>query len=1037
MFLIKYRRMSSEIEGQLSLDLPVDTNQDSQKKFKISYTRDFLLSLNELDVCKKLPSGFDQSLLSEFEGVAQNLPDRPRVPGSLSLQSFRRSEYGSSPPTRGDSNNYSRAAHGRWDSRSRDSDSQSDRDSDTGKRYVSQSRRSWQNSEHDGLLGSGSSARPSGYAAGVSAPKFRANDPNQLNKTNEPYHPPRPYKAVPHSRRETNDLYNDETFGSADSTSEDRAEEERKRRASFELMRKEQHKAFEEKQNLKADKHKDDCVSQWLEDSMEEKNRLNRNKESDDSAIMPASHNDTGKPVLPSQTSAPRPLVPPGFATTILDRNSGTKSLISSHSVEVRIPEHEGLSCGQGKPLQEEKQVPRLMDLSEKQHETMSIPVPSINKIEKVVNPSSALGVSNKSIRMDNQLYKIPNVSEAREALPNDEIIKLASEKGTTQNTTTVSIQDHPTSILEKLFGSALAVNDGGSSSFTEHHDSKIEDTWSPSASQSSKFAHWFVEDEKKPVDDLSFNRPSDLLSLIVGGEKNGSQVSEGKATEQLSPKFSFQSSDFASGHMKDVVPSEQLYDGIKPEQVPSVLTCEDLEQSILSEIGESSSTLQPLVQGMGVVELKTDPPKANIDNRASQHLLSLLQKGTDLKDTTSSLNTASSEKVHGFEVPNIGGVALNTPGAANSEKVHDLGNKTLTLETLFGTSFMKELQSFEAPVSIQRGPAGSSISESHGSLVPDLDNELSPLKSSVLAPNHRQQTGLGKIEGNWLGFNDPQTELEQPNRGGFDGGVEIQLPEEDSLITVSDPPINFPTPMFMARDSNTPVGIAEKLAALNAGLKDERSLVRGQEVGPPFLRNSFDMIESEIPYHNRHAQPSSPPQFAPPHGRPLFHPLDTHPSQMKFPERIIHHHDHQFSSSMNRGPPFHHLNTGISGFDHPPSHHPMLQQMNMPGNFPPPHLLQGFPRGAPLPPHLNNHQAAGFEPDPMHGFPIGHRQPNFGGLGMPPFPGPDIGVGNRPDAIQRLIEMELRTNPKQIHPFTGHGQGMYGHELDMSFRYR
>jgi len=37
---------------------------------------------------------------------------------------------------------------------------------------------------------------------------------------------------APHSRRETNDSYNDETFGSLEYTSEDRAEEERKRRGN-------------------------------------------------------------------------------------------------------------------------------------------------------------------------------------------------------------------------------------------------------------------------------------------------------------------------------------------------------------------------------------------------------------------------------------------------------------------------------------------------------------------------------------------------------------------------------------------------------------------------------------------------------------------------------------------------------------------------------------------------------------------------------------------------------------------------------------
>lgn len=37
---------------------------------------------------------------------------------------------------------------------------------------------------------------------------------------------------APHSRRETNDSFNDETFGSLDCTSEDRVEEERKRRGN-------------------------------------------------------------------------------------------------------------------------------------------------------------------------------------------------------------------------------------------------------------------------------------------------------------------------------------------------------------------------------------------------------------------------------------------------------------------------------------------------------------------------------------------------------------------------------------------------------------------------------------------------------------------------------------------------------------------------------------------------------------------------------------------------------------------------------------
>lgn len=68
---------------------------------------------------------------SEFEDTSL---DRQRSTGGLSVNSFKRIEYGSSPPTRGDMNSFSRGVHGKWESRSsgrsdRDSDSQSEWDS--------------------------------------------------------------------------------------------------------------------------------------------------------------------------------------------------------------------------------------------------------------------------------------------------------------------------------------------------------------------------------------------------------------------------------------------------------------------------------------------------------------------------------------------------------------------------------------------------------------------------------------------------------------------------------------------------------------------------------------------------------------------------------------------------------------------------------------------------------------------------------------------------------------------------------------------
>lgn len=87
----------------------------------VSFVCILCLGLNVVWLC------FD----SEFEDASQ---DRQRNSSGLSLSSFRRSEYGSSPPTRGDVPSFSRGVHGRWESRSsgrsdRDSDSQSDWDS--------------------------------------------------------------------------------------------------------------------------------------------------------------------------------------------------------------------------------------------------------------------------------------------------------------------------------------------------------------------------------------------------------------------------------------------------------------------------------------------------------------------------------------------------------------------------------------------------------------------------------------------------------------------------------------------------------------------------------------------------------------------------------------------------------------------------------------------------------------------------------------------------------------------------------------------
>lgn len=537
---------------------------------------------------------------------------------------------------------------------------------------------------------------------------------------------------------------------------------------------------------------------------------------------------------------------------------------------------------------------------------------------------------------------------------------------------------------------------------------------------------------EKKQSNDHSSGRPNDLLSLIVGGEKGGPQV-PGSKNENSLPNLPFQNSEPANKVMTvnmkaaTVDTSEQLNKNNKAEAVSAVLTCEDLEQSILLEFNENGSTLQPPVQSW-IDPAGKEHQRPDVDDLASQHILSLLQKGTSLNDKESSSNLGSlAENQHPIEGLNIGTV-FQSSREANGENISDSA-KSLTLETLFGTAFMEELQSVGAPVSVQRGPVGSArgdISESHGLHFPVVDESGIPSTneigfnttvhgSNVLVPNRRKQTRSDKIDEQWLPFDDPQAEPNNTSQirmnlgskvGGFDVPVDIPLPEEDSLITASNP-LNLQN--FMPSGSpvktellslNSQVDI-EKIAALNSAFKDDRSIRTGQE--PPFHLGPYENREPDIPYQNLSVQPSSA-QLHPPQlnsmGQ-LFHPMDSQPninSQMKFlaPEANIHHEpppNHQIPANMLR-PPFPHPSTGLPGFDQH-IHHPMLQQMHMQGNFPP-HMLQGLSRGPPMPPHPNrgahlpahpNSQVTGFVQDlnPMPSFPFGHRQPNFGGPGMPP----------------------------------------------------
>lgn len=103
-------------------------------------------------------------------------------------------------------------------------------------------------------------------------------------------------------------------------------------------MRKEQHKAFQEKQKQNPDKNKDDFDITTLLDEDEDR-VFDRSSESTARPMtLMASSNDSEKPSFLAQTSsATRPLVPPGFTSAGFERSLAAKTPVNNNATEVVI----------------------------------------------------------------------------------------------------------------------------------------------------------------------------------------------------------------------------------------------------------------------------------------------------------------------------------------------------------------------------------------------------------------------------------------------------------------------------------------------------------------------------------------------------------------------------------------------------------------------------------------------------------------------------------------------------------------------------
>lgn len=490
------------------------------------------------------------------------------------------------------------------------------------------------------------------------------------------------------------------------------------------------------------------------------------------------------------------------------------------------------------------------------------------------------------------------------------------------------------------------------------------------------------------------------MLSLIVGGEKSDPLVPDAQTSEQVWSNSLLLGSELTEGHITSknaaaaTVRSSELFSDGKVDATPAVLTCEDLENSMLSEINESGIKQQLPLQEWGINDTEVKGPGAGADNRASQHLLSLLHRGTDPGGTLSNLNlNARFSENQGSIESEIVGQESDRPKEPTGGTLPSLG-KTLTLETLFGTAFMKELQSVGAPVSVQRGfgSTGSAKVEavepqafSFAQLDADIFSSRDGSETGALTLSQRQQVGLEKLDKHLIGFNDLQTHLDISQIK-----TEVRPTEEDSLSAVNDPLYlggfmpsgGPPTKAEVLASQTTLTHIIEKSATLNSNLKEK--LIESQGLSP--YHASLNK-EEPGPFQNLHLQrpPSQlhPQQFNP--GGTNFHLLGTSHGQSDSQVKLM---ARDFIGNMIQ-PPIQHSGSGFTGFNPPTSHHhPLLQQAHMAGGFPPAHQFQEF-IGAPLapPPPHPNHQLAGFnhEMNPVQGLHFGaHRQPNYGRLDLP-----------------------------------------------------
>ncbi|XP_050223591.1 uncharacterized protein LOC126673479 [Mercurialis annua] len=253
--------MSTACEVQCSLTNSRSEAEEqliSHKDVEFSYTRQFLLSLAKLDICNRLPIGFDSSILSELNNASAGSPfwfcsvtdsgssddslsrDFQSTSSSFGVSSTKAQGSSCHPPQPSELNNASTGSQ------------QSSSDTESGRWDGSPSQHSQQNPEC-GLLRREALPKYRESLAANSPPVVQGNSCHLLNRSATPYRPPHLSKMNHLSRTESKHLTAGNTFEFLKYSSPGKQENESRERDSLDLNRKEHNPIEGKQQNVPAE----------------------------------------------------------------------------------------------------------------------------------------------------------------------------------------------------------------------------------------------------------------------------------------------------------------------------------------------------------------------------------------------------------------------------------------------------------------------------------------------------------------------------------------------------------------------------------------------------------------------------------------------------------------------------------------------------------------------------------------------------------------------------------------------------------------